>query len=192
MGGFKTLTVTMRKDLSVGDKKIRIREINGHEMFSLTDMAKNYGKGSHDNVLFRWFKNRDTLDFLEAYEERFNPDNKLSEVKLRDEFGENGDGRTLTDYVKITETPFIKVSRGRFGGTWATFDIASAFMMWVNKRFMVWFIYDYRRMKEEEDQKKIGYEKWKTQKKVDNLIEVLRFEQDELNLLEKQHKKLKK
>jgi len=180
---------TMKKGLQVGGKEIRVKEIDGFEMFSLTDMAKNYGKGSHDNVIFRWFKNRETLDFLEAYEERFNPNNRLSEIKLRDDFGENGDGRTLTDFVKITKTPFIKVSKGRYGGTWAVFDIASAFMMWINKKFMVWFIYDYRQMKEHEQKGKLGYAQWRTQKKVDNLLEVLRFEQEELKTIEEQNKK---
>ncbi len=182
----------MKKELQIGDKKIRMKEINGVEMFSLTDMAKNYGTGSHDNVIFRWFKNRETLDFLEAYEERFNPNHKLAEIKLRDEFGENGDGRTLTDYAKITETPFIKISKGRYGGTWAVFDIASAFMMWINKKFMVWFIYDYRQMKIHEQKNQLGYKQWKSQKKVDNLLEVLRFEQDELKAIEQKNQKLNK
>ena len=44
---------------------------------------------------------------------------------------------------------------GRFGGTWAVFDIAADFMMWVSAPFKVWFVKEFRLMKEAEEAKKL-------------------------------------
>jgi len=146
-------------------------------MFSLTDLVKIFDPSNAEpsKVLYRWFKNPDTLEFLAAYEESFNPDKK--EVEIEKEFGKKYDSRSVKEYVRVTETPFMKSESGRYGGTWAVFDISVSCMMWLSAKFKVWFIQDYRKMKEAELKSILEFDEWKSQKKVDGLMEVLRFEQ---------------
>jgi len=177
----------MKKELSVRGKKIRIKEINGEEMFSLTDIANQFGEGRAERILFRWFKNKSTIDFLEAYDEEFNPNFKDTQMGVfKNKVLDNADTSSLADFQKATNTPFVDVSRGRHGGSWAEFEIAAELMMWISARFKVWFIADYKRMKESELQNNVDFKIWQSEKKVDGLLEVLRFEQDELELLKKQ------
>ena len=176
----------MANELEVKGKKIRMKEIKGQQMFSLTDMAKNFGQGDASKVLYRWFKNHDTLAYLDAYEDAFNPDYKGG---IKEEFGKKGDGRSVKEYIKFTETPFMESKSGRFGGTWAVFDIAADFMMWVSAPFKVWFVKEFRLMKEAEQTRNLDYDEWKSQKKLDSLMEVLRFEQDDLKKIQELKKK---
>lgn len=177
----------MKKELAVRGKHIRIKEINGQEMFSLTDIANRFGEGRSERILFRWFKNQSTLDFLEAYDEEYNPNFKDTQMgAFKTEAMKNSNTYTLSDYQAITGSPFVNVTKGRYGGTWAVFDIAAELMMWINARFKVWFIADYKRMKINELQSDTQARLWRSQKKIDGLMEVLRFEQDELRMLKEQ------
>ena len=176
----------MKKEISVHGKNIRIKNINGQEMFSLTDIANKFGEGRSERILFRWFKNKSTIDYLVAYEEEFNPDSKHTHLgAFKNKVLENSDTSTLSDFQKITESPFVKVTKGRYGGSWAVFDIAVELMMWINAQFKVWFIADYKRMKELEVKNNTDYKLWRAEKKVDGLLEVLRFEQDEVEELKR-------
>ncbi len=179
------------KNLIVKGKKIRVKDFDGIEMFSLTDLVKNFDQSNADSskVLYRWFKNPDTLEFLEAYEKSFNPEAKA--IDIEKEFGKKYDSRSVKEYVRVTGTPFMKSESGRYGGTWAVFDIAASCMMWLSAKFKVWFIQDYRRMKEAELHSLLEFDEWKSQKKVDGLMEVLRFEQEELKIIKEKKKKLK-
>ncbi len=178
------------KKLIVKGKEIRVKNIDGQEMFSLTDLVKNFDPSNADSskVLYRWFKNPDTLEFLAAYEEAFNPD---ASIDIEKEFNKKYDGRSVKEYVRVTQTPFMRSESGRYGGTWAVFDIAASCMMWLSARFQVWFVQDYRRMKELEMQGMLSHKEWKSEKKVNSLMEVLRFEQDELEAIQEKRKKLK-
>lgn len=178
----------MADELDVKGNKIRMKDFGDKKMFSLTDMAKNFGQGDSHKVLYRWFKNNDTLDYLDAYEDAFNPNYKGG---IKEEFGKKGDGRSVKEYIKFTETPFMKSQSGRYGGTWAVFDIAADFMMWISAPFKVWFVKEFRLMKQTDDINKLAYDEWKSQKKVDSLMEVLRFEQDELKLIQEKKEKEK-
>lgn len=64
-------------------------------------------------------------------------------------------------------------------------------MMWLSSVFQIWFVRDYRRMKEAERKEELQIEQFYAEKNVDNLLETLRNERDRLELLEKKTKKLK-
>jgi len=178
------------KTLIVKDKEIRVKHFDGLEMFNLTDLVKNFDQSNAatNKVLYRWFKNPDTLEFLAAYEAAFNPN---STIDIEKEFGKKYDGRSVKEFVRVTQTPFMRSESGRYGGTWAVFDIAASCMMWLSAKFKVWFIQDYRLMKESELRAQLTAEEWQTQKKVDGLTEVLRFEKDELKLIQEKRNSLK-
>lgn len=97
---------------------------------------------------------------------------------------------TLADYEKASKSPFVHVQTGRNGGSWAVFQIASEFMMWISARFKVWFIKDYEQMKRKELLESKNLDKFFAQKNVDNLLESLRYEQDRLDKLNDETKEL--
>lgn len=174
------------KDLDIRGKKIRIKEIKGNEMFSLTDIANQFGEGRASDKLFAWFKNHSTLDFLEAFEEENNP--KVKKRKLKafiQKAKENRNAYRLEDFEVEASSPFVS-TRNKNDGAWAIFEIASEFMMWIHAKFKVWFMKDYKRMKLEERKLLLDTEKFFAEKNVDNLLESLRNEQDRLENINKE------
>lgn len=178
------------KKLEVRGNDVRIKIIDGKEMFSLTDIAKQFGEGRAAMVIHRWFKNSDTLDYLKTYEIEFG-DSKVTHMDdFKNQFAKKSDGRTIEDWVNLTGTKFMKVERGRYGGTWATFNIASDFMMWISPKFKVWFMKDYEVMKRKELLAEKNLDKFFAQKNIDNLLEILHNEQDRFEKLNQETKKL--
>jgi len=176
------------KDLEIRGKKIRIKQIKDNEMFSMTDIANQFGEGRASDKLFAWFKNHNTLDFLEAFEEENNP--KVKRRKLKNfiqKAKENKNAFRLEDFELATNSPFVS-TRNKNDGSWAIFEIASEFMMWIHAKFKVWFMKDYKRMKLEERKLLLKTEKFLANKNVDNLLESLRNEQDRVETINKELK----
>lgn len=172
-----------RKELLIEGKKVKIEVKDGVEWFSLTDIANNFGTGRPTDKLRGWLKKKDTLDFLEEYERAFNPDFKHDQmIVFKKEAQENRNFFSIEDYVNATDAKFIRTKRGRYGGTFANFDITSEFMMWISAIFKVWLIRDYRRMKEAELSKSLTEKSvmhgWLLQKIEDNALENNRLAQD--------------
>ena len=71
---------------------------------------------------------------------------------------------------------------GKYGGTWVVMDIAINFMFWLNPRFQVWFIKEFKAMKEKELNtsiaEKSGMYEWFLQKIEDNALENNRLSRD--------------
>ena len=63
-------------------------------------------------------------------------------------------------------------------------------MMWISPKFKVWFMADYENMKRQQLLSQINIDKFFAQKNVDNLMETLRNEQDRLDYLNDEKKKL--
>jgi len=137
-----------RKKLHIEGKEITIKEENGLEWFSLNELAKKFSKGDTSVKVRNYFTNKDNLNFLETYEQVYNEEFNLTGMgRVKDNNLRNDTKVSPGDYVAQTNAKFIKVKQGRYGGTFANFDIASHFMMWLSSVFMVYFIRDYRRMK---------------------------------------------
>jgi len=176
-----------KKKLHIEGKEVTIREENGMEWFSLNELAKKFSKGDSSIKIRNYFTNKDNLNFLETYEGVYNEEfNSTGMGQVRNNNLRNDTKVSPGDYVTQTNAKFIKVKQGRYGGTFANFDIASHFMMWLSSIFMVYFIRDYRRMKEIELQESKSLQTFYAQKNVDNLMETLRNEQDRLELLKKE------
>jgi len=183
----------MKKEkFSINGKPVKYEEIDGIEWFSLTDLAKHFGKGRPAETLRSWLKNSDTLNYLEEYEKTFNPDFNVGQMPhVKSDFSKNYNKPSVKKYVKKTNAKFLKAKEGRAGGTYASFDIAIQFCMWISSKFQIWFIRDYRKMKELEQNAMLNYEEWKTQKNIDAAMDILRFEQDALEIIDAKKKKLK-
>lgn len=79
-----------KTEFSINGKPVKYEIVEGKEWFSLTDLAKHFGKGKPSGFIRSWLKNRDTLNYLDEYERTFNPDfNGDQMVTVKDEFGRN-------------------------------------------------------------------------------------------------------
>jgi len=180
----------MSNELEVGGKKIRMKKIKGKEMFSLNDIADQFGTGRARDKIRDWFRSPNTLDYLGAYEERHNSKCKPRALKkLITEAKSNENYMRPEDFEIATGTPFIS-ARNTKTGVWATFQIAGEFMMWISPKFKVWFMADYEEMKRAQLVSKLKMDKFLAQKNADNLMESLRNEQDRLESLNEEVKKL--
>ena len=163
----------MSNELDVRGRKIRVKKIKGNEMFSLNDIATQFGDGRPADKIFKWFSNHNTLGFLEAFEEENNPKCKPRALKkFISEAKENHNAFRVEDFEKATNSPFVS-ARNKKDGAWAIFEISSEFMMWIHVKFKVWFMKDYKRMKLEERKSLLDLEGFYAQKNVDNLIKAL-------------------
>jgi len=181
-----------KKKFKVENQEITVQKLEGIEWFSLNELAKKFGKNNPTESIRSWMKKTDTLNYLDAYEQIYNPDFKVDEMnKFVREAIKNNTKVSTEDYIKTTGAKFLKTSRGRYGGTFANFDIATNFMMWLSSVFQIWFVRDYRRMKEIELSEELKLEKFYAQKNVDNLMESLRNEQNRLEQLRTKTKKSK-
>ena len=185
-----------KKLIKVNKIEIPIYEKEGKDFFNLSELAKKFGEGNHQEKIRNWMRNKDTLNFLETYEslynEKFNSGHMtgIKENNLR-----NNARVSASDYISATNAKFMKVEKGRYGGVYANFDIAAHFMMWLSSVWQIFFIKDYHRlkMKELDEDDRLLIDIFFAQKNVDNLMESLRNEEDRLAFLkEKQTRKLKK
>ena len=173
-----------KSKLEIQGKSINLEEENGIEWFSLTELASKFAQGRPAESIRSWMKKFDTLNYLEAYEELYNPDFNVGQMPhVKDRFLRNNKKVNIQEYINETNAKFIRVKQGRYGGTFANFDIAAHFMMWISSAFQVWFVGDYRRMKEEEKRRAAQGQIFYAQKNVDNLQESLRNELDRLTEL---------
>jgi len=139
----------------VSKRKIKIDDldvkIDKNDFVSLTDIAKAADKPAH--VIRRWLRLQKTIIFLKKWEEYFNPEIKVDKfdhlyLKLADE----GFNLSPSNYVEETGAMGIKTVNGRGGGTYAHPDIALHFCSWYKPEFHVYFIAEFRRLKEAEAQ----------------------------------------
>ena len=69
----------MSKKIRIGDKEIGYKKEDKTEWFSLTDIAKEFGKTDASETLRNWIRKPDTLHFMEEYEKAFNEDFKVGD-----------------------------------------------------------------------------------------------------------------
>lgn len=178
----------MSKKIKIGDKEIGYKKEGGTEWFSLTDIAKGFGNSEPKESLRNWIRKPDTLHFMEEYEKAFNEDFKGGDfAHFKNHALKNSSKPSFKKYEELTGGKFLQSKSGRYdGGTWGCFDYAVHFMMWISSTFYVWFIRDYRRLKEQEHQQLLKNDKFYAQKNVDNLMESLRYEEERLENINKE------
>ena len=109
------------------DVDITIRAVGGEDYISLTDMARHESSRPAE-VIRRWLRNSDTIQFLTAWESISNPDfNESAAAAIQAKSGRNVFGLSSAEWVDQTHAIGIRAERGRSGGTYAHKDIAFAF-----------------------------------------------------------------
>ena len=117
----------------------------------LTDIAKRSTKTEPYIILRSWLKNKSTLEFLEAWEEKKNPNFKPTQmVWFKNEATKNDTTPTPQKYISETGAIGLVSNSGRYGGTYAHSDIALNFCYWLSPKFQVYLMEEFQRLKAEE------------------------------------------
>ena len=120
-------------------------------MKCISDIIPSY----RENFLIQnWMRNRNTLEFIGLWETLNNPNfNRVQFDTFRNESGLNRFTMTPSKWIESTGAIGIVSKSGRFGGTYAHYDIAMEFASWLSPEFKLYIIQDYKRLKEDENSK---------------------------------------
>jgi hypothetical protein len=140
--------------ITVQDIQISVTTENEIDYISLTDMVK--GKEGEDHIR-NWMRNRNTLEFLGAWELMHNPAFKGVEFDtFLHEAGANRFNMTPRKWIEATNATGIVSKAGRNGGTYAHRDIAFEFGSWISPVFKLYLITEYQRLKAAEADPVLG------------------------------------
>lgn len=139
-----------RKTIQVQEFEISLLLREGGEYVSLTDMARKFNTRT-DVVIQRWFRNRNTIDFLAIWEELHNPNfNPTRLGGIRNDLSLNSFVLSSKQWINMTNAIGIESRAGRYGGTYAHRDIAMEFGSWLSPVFKMYLIKEFQRLKEAE------------------------------------------
>lgn len=125
-----------------------------NDYISLTDIAKYKNTDDPRFVIQNWMRNRNTLEFIGLWEALNNPNfNRVQFDTFRNEAGLNRFTMTPSKWIESTGAIGIVSKSGRYGGTYAHYDIAMEFASWISAEFKLYLIQDYKRLKSDENSK---------------------------------------
>ena len=140
--------------ITVQNIEISITTENNVDYICLTDMVK--GREGEDHIR-NWMRNRNTLEFLGAWEMLYNPMFKGVEFDtFLHEAGANRFNMTPRKWIEATGAIGMISKAGRNGGTYAHKDIAFEFGSWLSPVFKLYLITEYQRLKEIENDPALG------------------------------------
>ena len=125
-----------------------------NDYISLTDIARYKNSDDPRFVIQNWMRNRNVLEYIGLWEVLNNPDfNRVQFDTFRNESGLNRFTMTPLKWIDSTNAVGIISKSGRYGGTFAHYDIAMEFATWISPEFKLYIIQDYKRLKEDENSK---------------------------------------
>lgn len=138
--------------LLVQGVEIGISKVGEEDFISLTDMVKGFEEGLQ--LIDSWLRNKDTLEFLAAWERINNAEifNSVEFDRIRTEAGVNRFRMSIKKWIELTGAIGLKAKTGRYGGTYAHRDIAFEFGSWISPEFKLYLIKEFQRLKEQEAQ----------------------------------------
>jgi len=137
----------------VKDTDLTIIQVNNEDYICITDLARYKNAEHTDDVIKNWMRNRNTIELLGIWESLHNPKFKPVEFDgFRKEAGLNGFVMTPKRWIETTGAIGIISKSGRYGGTYAHKDIALEFASWISIEFKLYFLKEFQRLKEQEQQ----------------------------------------
>lgn len=125
-----------------------------NDYISLTDIARYKNSDDPRFVIQNWMRNRNVLEYIGLWEVLNNPDfNRVQFDTFRNESGLNRFTMTPLKWIDSTNAVGIISKSGRYGGTFAHYDIAMEFATWISPEFKLYIIQDYKRLKSDENSK---------------------------------------
>ena len=149
------MTKTRKEEISAKGFPIQVyTEDFKNDYISLTDIAKYKNTDDPRFVIQNWMRNRNTLEFIGLWEVLNNPNfNRVQFDTFRNEAGLNRFTMTPSKWIESTQSIGIVSKAGRYGGTYAHYDIAMEFASWLSPEFKLYIIQDYKRLKEDRNSK---------------------------------------
>ena len=145
-----------------------ISEKNQDEYISLTGIARYRDAERSDYILQNWLRNRSTIEFVGLWEQFNNPNfNSIEFDGIKNMSGANSFSLTPKRWIEATNAIGIVSKTGKYGGTFAHRDIAFEFATWISAEFKFYFIKEFQRLKEDEnDRLKLSWNLQRTLAKV--------------------------
>ena len=116
---------------NINAKGIGIRIISSDskdDYICLTDLAKYKNSDEPRFIIQNWLRNRNTLEYIGLWEILNNKDfNRVQFDTVRQESGLNRFTMTPQKWVQLTNATGIFSKSGKYGGTYAHYDIAMEF-----------------------------------------------------------------
>jgi len=141
------------KTINVKGTEILIfKEDDSQEYISLTGIARYRDAERSDYILQNWLRNRSTIEFCGLWEQFNNPDfNSIEFDGIKNLAGSNSFSLTPKRWIEATNAIGMVSKTGKYGGTFAHRDIAFEFATWISAEFKFYFIKEYQRLKEDEN-----------------------------------------
>lgn len=106
-----------------------------------------------DTVIANWIRSRNTIEFLGIWETLNNPNfNPVEFEGFRKQAGLHAFILSPKKWVESTNAIGIFSKAGKYGGTYAHKDRAFEFASWISIEFKLYFIKEFQRLKDEEQQ----------------------------------------
>ena len=137
----------------VRDIPINIINFNDEDYICISDIAKaKTGISKCDDVIRNWLRNRNTLEFLDIWEQLCNSRFKPVEFDgFKNEAGLHTFTLSVSEWIEKTDAIGLYVKRGKYGGTYAHKDIAFEFASSISPIFKLYLIKEFQRLKEIEN-----------------------------------------
>jgi hypothetical protein len=133
--------------INVRGTDIAVTQRDNQQYVSLSDIASGFEGGS--SLIEKWIRNKNTLEFLAAWERLNNNDFNSPEFEgIRSEAGSNRFAMSVKQWIQKTDAIGLAASAGRYGGTYAHQDIALEFCSWISPEFKLYLILEFKRLKE--------------------------------------------
>jgi hypothetical protein len=140
------------KKINVQGTEITLITSKENDFISLTDMARFRDSERTNYIIQNWMRTRSAIEFCGLWEQLNNPDFKSIEFDaFKNESGSNSFALTPQKWIDSTNAKGITSKSGRYGGTYAHRDIAFEFATWISAEFKFFFIKEFQRLKEDEN-----------------------------------------
>lgn len=138
-----------KEKLNVQGHQVSIITDETGDYISLTDMVKGREIPAGEYIR-RWLRTGPTIEFLGVWERVHNKSfNLVLWNQIKSQYTNNAFVMSVKKWLETGATG-IKATAGRYGGTYAHFDIAIHFANWFSAEFYVYLVKDYQRLKVQE------------------------------------------
>ncbi|MEM6799914.1 MAG: KilA-N domain-containing protein [Bacteroidota bacterium] len=145
----------MGEKINIEGQGISIKVVNDQDYISLTDIAKRRLEQAQKETIRNWINNNSTLIYLEAWEKINKPSFKGGQMPTFKNQANDGRIRVgVQGFITKTNAIGIVSKSGRYGGTYAHFDIAMNFTQWLEPVFWIYVNQEFKRLRSEEAQRK--------------------------------------
>lgn len=148
----------MPDKIIVKDTAVTIAGSDKADYICITDIARYKDDVNPRFIIQNWMRNRNTVEFLGIWETMYNPNfNRVEFEAFRTQAGLNSFVLTPQKWIEATGAIGITSKAGRYGGTYASKDVAFEFASWISVEFKLYLVKEFERLKAEE-QRQLGWD----------------------------------